>query len=254
MVPQTDRSTSVLVVEDDENILNLLCAYLESAGHRVATASDGPSGLALMLEGRFDICVLDVMLPGETGMEVAEAVRAAGNKTPILFLTALGSEADILRGFNAGADDYVVKPFSPRELVMRLDAILRRSAASLLPDAPPAHMPAPALASASAAATGLEMSPEDPTCRVDGQEVALTHHEHCILRKLVARPNRVFDRSSLIASIYGSDFAISPKAIDVHIHNLRGKLGPQAGALIQTVRGFGYRFVPEAAPQRMARA
>ncbi len=226
-------STSILVVEDDENILNLLSAYLESAGHHVVTASDGATGLSQALKGGFDICILDVMLPSKSGTEIAAALREAGSVTPILFLSALGNETDILRGFGVGADDYMVKPFSPRELLVRIEAILRRG---------PARQ------------TGIEQTLEfgpialdgaQPTCRVRGETVELTPHEYKILRQLLGRPDRVFERSSLIASLYGNEHAVSPKAIDVHVHHLRAKLGEDVGEMIQTVRGFGYKFAPK---------
>ncbi len=221
---------SILVVEDDENILNLLSAYLESAGHMVTTAEDGERGLEVALNGEFDILVLDVMLPNKAGTEIASALRKSGRSTPILFLTALGSESDILSGFGVGADDYMVKPFSPRELLVRINAILRRSA----PDQ-------------SDREAKLEIGPvllddAQPSCWVKGKSVELTPVEYRILRQLMGRPGRVFERSSLVASLYGNDAAVSPKAIDVHIHHLRAKLGNEAGKLIKTVRGFGYRL------------
>ncbi len=223
---------SILVVEDDENILNLLSAYLESAGHEVVTAADGDLGMKSALKGEFDICILDVMLPHKSGTQIASAMREIGSNTPILFLTALGNEADILRGFGVGADDYMVKPFSPRELLVRIEAILRRN---------PTRQ--------SDQDTRLECGPiqlddAQPSCRVNGIAVELTPHEYRILRQLLGRPNQVFERSSLIARLYGNENAVSPKAIDVHVHHLRAKLGDEAGAMIQTVRGFGYKFSP----------
>lgn len=219
-----------LVVEDDVNILNLLSAYLESAGHRVVTASDGNAGLQLALNDTFDICVFDEMLPYKTGTEIAAAMRKVGNATPIVFLSALGNEKDILRGFDAGADDYVVKPFSPRELLVRVEAILRRSSGRST-TSKKMHCEGP-----------IELDEGQPTCRVDGVCVELTPHEYRILRQLLAHPNRVFERGTLIATLYGNEHAVSPKAIDVHVHKLRAKLGRNAGALIQTVRGFGYKY------------
>lgn len=227
-----EPTASTLVVEDDENILNLLSAYLESAGHNVVTASDGKAGFEEAMSKRFDICIFDVMLPGRAGTEIAEAMRETGNKTPILFLTALGNETDILRGFGVGADDYMVKPFSPRELLVRIDAILRR-ASSRHPGEKRGEATGP-----------IQLDAAQPTCKVNGASVELTPHEYRILRQLLARPNRVFERGSLIAALYGNEAAVSPKAIDVHIHHLRAKLGAEAGAMIQTVRGFGYKFSP----------
>jgi len=225
-------ATTVLVVEDDENILNLLNAYLESAGYRVSSAADGESGLQTTREQRFDICVLDVMLPGRSGVELAASMREAGCDTPVLFLTALGNESDVLRGFGAGADDYMVKPFSPRELLVRIDAILRRQRSG-----PPGQH------------QQLKFGPitldcDQPNCLIDGKSLDLTPYEYRILRHLVMSPGRVFGRRALIASLYGNEDAVTPKAIDVHVHHLRAKLGDETGTLIQTVRGFGYTFSP----------
>jgi DNA-binding response OmpR family regulator len=224
---------TTLVVEDDVNILNLLSAYLESAGHKVVAASDGNAGMHKALNGRFDICVFDEMLPNKSGTEIASTMRRAGNATPILFLSALGSESDVLRGFGAGADDYVVKPFSPRELLVRVDAILRRSATGQS-------------AIQQRQTNGpIEIAHDQPICKVNGVPVELTPHEYKILRQLVTQPKRVFDRGTLIATIYGNEHSVSPKAIDVHVHHLRAKLGSEAGGMIQTVRGFGYRFAAQ---------
>ena len=225
--------TTILVVEDDENILNLLSAYLVSAGHEVVAAMDGDTGLENALKDDFDICILDVMLPHKSGIEIASALRRTGSTTPILFLTALGNEADILRGFGVGADDYMVKPFSPRELLVRIEAILRRQPARQ-PDQEPKLEFGP-----------IQLDNAQPNCRVNGTPVELTPHEYRILRQLLGRPNRVFERRSLIANLYGNENAVSPKAIDVHVHHLRAKLGDEAGEMIQTVRGFGYRFSPQ---------
>ena len=231
LAEKSRENYSVLVVEDDENILNLLSAYLQSAGYRVKTATNGDQGLETALEHSFDICVLDVMLPGKSGTEIAAELRQAGCATPIVFLTARGAEADILEGFGVGADDYMVKPFSPRILLVRLEAILKRAHNTPVPDAQiTTH-------------GSIQLDNTQPVCSVNGEPVELTPHEYRILRKLMNHPGRVFERSSLIGSIYGNEHAISPKAIDVHVHHLRSKLGEDTGAMIQTVRGFGYKFV-----------
>ena len=222
--------TSVLVVEDDENILNLLSAYLDNAGYEVVTAADGNSGLQNALEREFDICVLDVMLPGKSGIEVASAMQLAGRITPVLFLTALGAESDILQGFGVGADDYMVKPFSPRILLVRIEAILKR------------FRQRPSRDESITRLGPVELDETQPLCLVNGRHIELTPHEYRILRQLMKRPERVFERRLLISAIYGNDDAVSPKAIDVHVHHLRTKLGEEAGNLIQTVRGFGYKF------------
>ena len=223
----------MLVVEDDENILTLLSAYLESAGYSVTTAVEGNDGLEKALNQSFDMCVLDVMLPNKTGIEIAASLREVACNTPILFLTALGSESDVLEGFGAGADDYMIKPFSPRELLVRIAAILKRNIQKtdkndgLLQYGP------------------IQLDDTQALCKVHGQTIELTPYEYRILRQLVKRPNRVFERRTLIATIYGNEDAVSPKAIDVHMHHLRTKLGEGVGEMIQTVRGFGYKFLLE---------
>lgn len=170
------------------------------------------------------------MLPLKTGSDIAAAMRKCGNATPILFLSAMGNETDILRGFGVGADDYMVKPFSPRELLVRIEAILRRSSTGS-PTEKKVHCSGP-----------IQFDVDQPTCRVNGATVELTPHEYRILRQLLAQPNRVFERETLIATLYGNEHAVSLKAIDVHVHHLRTKLGREGGALIQTVRGFGYKY------------
>lgn len=229
--PKTSRS--VLVVEDDVNILNLLSAYLENVGHQVVTATDGVQGLEIALSKDFDICILDVMLPQMAGTAIASAMREKGDKTPILFLTALGNETDILRGFDVGGDDYMVKPFSPRELIVRIEAIIRRNP-SQLSEQKDRLMFGP-----------LVLDNNQHNCWVNKNSIELTPHEFAILQRMLKRPNQVFNRNTLIAGIYGNEDAVGPKAIDVHVHNLRTKLGNDVAGMIQTVRGFGYRFSPD---------
>ena len=203
---------------------------MESAGHTVVAESDGEIGLFKALNETFDICVFDEMLPNKSGSDIAKAMRQAGIHTPILFLSALSSENDVIRGFDVGGDDYVVKPFSPRELLVRVKAILRRNSPNV---------------SANWHGVGpIKLAEDQPICVVNGVGVELTPHEYLILRQLLSRPNRVLERETLIATIYGNTHAVSPKAIDVHLHHLRAKLGAEVGALIKTVRGFGYRYVP----------
>lgn len=218
---------SILVVEDDKNILNLLAAYLESAGYKITSVTNGSDGLKKALSEDFDICVLDVMLPDKSGVKIAEAMRQAGCDTPIIFLTALGNEADILRGFDVGADDYMVKPFSPRVLLVRIEAILRRLQNST--DQNIVFGP-------------VQLDDNQPRCLLNGTTIELTPNEYRILRQLLKRPGRVFGRTSLIECIYGNEHAVSPKAIDVHVHHLRTKLDDEDGQMIKTVRGFGYMY------------
>ena len=228
-----ESHATVLVVEDDKNILQLLSAYLESAGYTVTTAEDGTDGLHRALHECFDICVLDVMLPNTSGIEIASVLRSSDRDIPILFLTARGNESDVLNGFEVGADDYMTKPFSPRELLVRIAAILKRFRAKDCD-------------SSSTVRYGpIELDDAQAICLIYGQSVELTPHEYKILRQLMQRPNKIYGRHALIASIYGNQHAVSPKAIDVHVHHLRSKLGNEAGNMIQTVRGFGYKLLTE---------
>ena len=237
----------ILVVEDYENILNLLSAYLESAGHEVAAHQDGYVGYKAALTDTFDICILGVMFPNKSGIEIAETMRAQGTEIPILFLTALGAEANVLKGFDAGADDYVVKPFSPRELNVRIQAILRRSQMAM------------ANRNDVLEVGSLRLDVEQPNCDVSGQSNCLTPYEHKILRRLVEQLRRILSRGQLITLLYENDVAVGPKAIAVHVHNIRAKLCDQIGEMIETVRGFsatgscraatpgaGYRETPPA--------
>ena len=228
-----ESHAAVLVVEDDKNILQLLSAYLESAGYTVATASDGADGLHRALHEQFDICVLDVMLPNKSGIEIASVLRSSDRDIPILFPIALGNESDVLKGFEVGGDDYMAKPFSPRELLVRIAAILKRFRAKGCDNDSVVHC------------GPIELNDTQVICQVHGQSVELTPHEYKILRQLMRRPNRIYERGALIASIYGNQDAVSPKAIDVHVHHLRSKLGNEAGDMIQTVRGFGYKLLTD---------
>ncbi len=169
-------------------------------------------------------------MPNKSGVEIASALRGSNEDIPILFLTALGNEADVLSGFEAGADDYMVKPFSPRELLVRIAAILKRFRTQGSHGDSFVHC------------GPIELDDAQAACRVHGRSVELTPHEYKILRQLSRRPNRIYERQALIASIYGNQHAVSPKAIDVHVHHLRTKLGSEAGDMIQTVRGFGYKL------------
>ena len=240
--PNVQPLTNILVIEDDENILNLLCAYLENAGYAVFTATRGDEGLMFALEQTIDLCVIDVMLPNKNGIDIASSMREAGCETPIIFLTALATESDILDGFEVGADDYMVKPFSPRILLVRIEAILRRQRTAI-PQTTRQLSYGP-----------IQLDEEQPNCLLNNALIELTPHEYRILRQLLRRPGRVFERSSLIACIYGRDDAVSPKSIDVHIHNLRCKLYDDDGDMIQTVRGFGYKLAAESGTNTAANA
>jgi two-component system, OmpR family, alkaline phosphatase synthesis response regulator PhoP len=223
----------VLVVDDDEQIRALLRLYLERDGHRVLEAETGPQALQLARSQPTDLVLLDVMLPDLDGLEVCRRLREEFD-TPIVLLTARSGDSDKVLGLDLGADDYVVKPFSPRELMARVRAQLRRRRA---PDAG-----APILEAES-----LVVDPNAMETMLDGRPVALTASEFRLLYTLMARPARVFTRDELIEAIHGDDDpGIIDRTIDVHLGRLRGKLRDRPGQprFIGTVRSIGYRFVP----------
>jgi two-component system alkaline phosphatase synthesis response regulator PhoP len=228
---QPPRAT-VLVVDDDEEIRNLLRLYLERDGHRAVEAADGAGALERAASQPVDLVLLDVMLPGVDGLEVCRRLREVAD-TPIMLLTARSGDADKVLGLDLGADDYVVKPFSPRELMARVRAQLRRR-----------RLPAPP---APVLDTGeLRVDPNAMEVHLDGQPVALTATEFRLLYTLMGRPSRVFTRDELIDAVHGGDDpGIVDRTIDVHLGRLRGKLHDRADhpRFIGTVRSIGYRFV-----------
>jgi len=229
--PWQPSRASVLVVDDDPQIRALLKLYLERDGHRTLEAADGRAALELA-RAQPDLVLLDVMLPGIDGLEVCRRLREAFD-TPIVLLTARSGDSDKVLGLDLGADDYVVKPFSPRELMARVRAQLRRRHR---PDA------APVLE-----ADDLRVDPNAVEAMLDGRALPLTASEFRLLYTLMSRPTRVFTRDELIEAIHGDDDpGIIDRTIDVHLGRLRAKLGDPAGAprFIGTVRSVGYRFVP----------
>ena len=222
----------VLVVDDDPKIRDLLRLYLVREGHRVTPAGDGESALAAARSGKPDLVVLDVMLPGMDGVEVCRRLRDESS-VPVILLTARTGDADKVIGLDAGADDYVVKPFSPRELMARVRAQLRRHRPSVEDE--------PILV-----ADGLELDPNAVAVRLDGTDLALTPFEFRILGALMRRPGRVFTRDDLIDAIHRDDDpGIYDRTIDVHLGRLRRKLRDDAAQprFIGTVRTVGYRFL-----------
>jgi two-component system alkaline phosphatase synthesis response regulator PhoP len=224
---------TVLLVDDDPKIRDLLRLYVEREGHRALFAADGESALETALRNPPDLILLDVMLPGLDGFEVSRRIRDMSD-VPILLLTARSGEGDKVIGLDMGADDYVVKPFSPRELMARVRALLRRRKLE-------AEQEEPILVSGP-----LEVDPNSVEARLDGQSLDLTPFEFRILRSLMRRPGRVFSRDDLIDAIHGDDDpGIIDRTIDVHLGRLRRKLGddPARPRFIGTVRTVGYKFV-----------
>jgi DNA-binding response OmpR family regulator len=229
-------SRPILVVDDDAKILRLVRMYLERAGHRVVEAADGRSALAAIALEEPALVVLDLMLPEVDGLAIIHAVRRTA-RTPIVVLSARGTADDRITGLAAGADDYVPKPFSPAELVLRVQRVLERSSA-----APRQDVPARTLRLA-----GLEVDRDRHEVRVDGRLVLLTPVEFRMLAALLEADGRVLTRERLIDAVYGEDgLDLLDRTIDVHVRRLRDKLDddPERPRFIATVRGVGYRAAP----------
>jgi DNA-binding response OmpR family regulator len=223
--------SNVLVVDDDASIRQLLRLYLERDGHRVAEAADGSVALELAAAARFDVIVLDVMLPGVDGLEVCRRLRESTD-TPIVLLTARSGDSDKVIGLDLGADDYVVKPFSPRELMARIRAQLRRHRS-------------PAVQEPILVADGLQLDPNGARVEVDGSPVELTASEFRLLHALMRNPARVLSRDELINALHGvNDPGIIDRTVDVHVGRLRRKISDTAAQprFVDTVRSMGYRF------------
>lgn len=224
----------ILIIEDERELSSLVRQELRHVGHDVEAAFDGPGGVAAVERIEPDLIILDVMLPGFDGLEVLRRVRAT-QSTPILMLTARSTELDKVLGLELGADDYLTKPFSMREMIARVSAILRRVE----------------LIRAKSDATSAVERIEFPGLLIDvaghevfleGRPISLTATEFRLLRLLAANPGRVFSREYLLEEVWGGEVAVYDRTVDSHIQRLRKKLGAVAGDMIETVWGVGYRF------------
>ncbi|MER5932529.1 response regulator transcription factor [Streptomyces sp. NPDC002054] len=233
----------VLVVEDDPTVAEVVTGYLERAGFAVDHAPDGPTALGHAERRWPDLVVLDLMLPGLDGLEVCRRLRAIA-PVPVVMLTARGDEDDRIAGLELGADDYVTKPFSPRELVLRVESVLRRSHGG------PAASPAQATAAAPVESpsrvlcgAGLIVDPATRRATRNGRELALTLREFDLLAHFLAHPGRAHRREDLMQEVWGWDFG-DLSTVTVHVRRLRAKIedDPAQPQLIQTVWGVGYRF------------
>ncbi len=222
-------SDLVMVIEDEKEIRDLVRYNLERAGFRVALAEDGETGLERLFASRPDALVLDLMLPGRNGLEVLREVRGetATRDLPVLVLTARGAEMDKLMGFESGADDYLTKPFSPRELVARLRALLRRSR--------------PERGAAALTVGPLRVDPLAREVTLEGRPLELTRREFGLLAFLARQPGRAFGREELLRKVWGYDYVGETRTVDVHVRRLRQKLGVEPSP-IQTVTGVGYKL------------
>lgn len=228
-----DRPT-ILVVDDDPTVTEVVSIYLERAGHRVVVASDGQEALEILEDELPDLVVLDLMLPEVGGLEITRWLRAEGD-TPIIMLTARRGESDRILGLELGADDYVVKPFSPQELVSRVKAVLRRTYGSTaMAGEDPLQI------------ADLRIDPQARVVEVRGEELSLTAKEFDLLWELARHPRRVFNRDQLLDLVWGMTDYIDPSTVTVHVHRLREKLeaDPSNPRHIQTVWGVGYKFEP----------
>ena len=232
-----EHAVRVLVVEDDQRLANLTARYLEAHGLHVTLASHGPAGVAEVRRNNFDVVLLDLLLPGQNGLEVCREIRRHSD-VPIIMVTALDDEADRVIGFEAGADDYVCKPFSSPELLARIRALVRRARGQL---GPPDR----------AIEVGrLTIHPSSFQATLDGRVLDLTGYEFAILRVLVERAGRPVSRDQLLDLAKGDGGDVFDRSIDGHVSRLRRKLGddPRHPRLIKTVRGIGYLFVSEEQP------
>lgn len=225
-MPQT-----VLVIDDERDLLDLIAHHLKAAGFDVLTAARGSEGARLAVEKHPDLILLDIMLPDVQGTDVLRKLRqdAATASIPVIFLTARGEEVDRVVGFELGAEDYVVKPFSPRELILRVKALLRRAT-------PDEHGEAKIVQRG-----GIRLDRGRHEVTVDDETLDLTPTEFNLLAFFMDRPGRVLNREALLDNVWGSDVFVTDRTVDTHVKRLRSKLGAGADA-IETVRGVGYRF------------
>lgn len=229
-----DAPPSVLVVEDDTDLADLLTLHLGAAGYAVEHVADGALALQRVLAGSYDALVLDVMLPGVSGTQVCRELRDAGRTVPVLMLTGLGAEADRIAGLDGGADDYVVKPFSIREVLARVSALLRRVAM----ERPPPD------ADETLRVGTLQIRPFDRSVTRQGARIDLTAKEFELLVLLARHPGRTFSRQELLDEVWGIRYAGYGHTVNTHINRLRAKVEPDPAqpTVVQTVWGVGYRL------------
>lgn len=227
--PPPSRQPSLLVVEDEQDLLEVLRFSLSREGFSVRTAENGEDAIRMVRQKRPDLIVLDLMLPTIDGLSVCRALRSNDQTrdVPILMLTAKGEESDIVKGLEAGADDYVTKPFSPKVLLARINTVLRRAGQSG--------------GAGVIEVSGVKLDPERHEVIAEGKPIDLTATEFSLLKLLMTRPGRVYTRQQIIESIHDGFAAVTDRSVDVQVVSLRRKLD-QTGRMVQTVRGVGYRF------------
>jgi len=232
-----EKQHTILVVDDEERIRRLLRMYLEKEHFAIEEAEDGETALRMALEKDYDLILLDVMLPGIDGIEVCSRLRVQ-KATPVVMLTAKGEEANRVQGFEVGVDDYVVKPFSPREVIYRVKAILRRSSAT-------AFLSKETTSGNTIVFPHVMIEHDAHRVTADGQEVSLTPKEYELLHYLAVSPDKVFSREQLLKDVWNYEFFGDLRTVDTHVKRLREKLNkvsPDAAAMITTVWGVGYKL------------
>ena len=227
-----DTSKNILVVDDEVDLVELVSYNLKKEDFIVDSASDGKSALAKIKKGKFDLVVLDLMLPGIQGMELCRLVRNDPDTAglPIIMLTAKGEEVDKILGLEMGADDYITKPFSPRELVARVKAVLRRSEKKIVTE--------------KVIIDDMEIDKERYAVTIKGRPITLSATEFKLLLYLAERPGKVFSREQLLDAIWGNESFVEPRTVDVHIRRVRAQIekDPAHPKYIKTMRGIGYFF------------
>jgi DNA-binding response OmpR family regulator len=236
MTSQDAARRLILVVDDERPIVELIAAYLDREGFRVSACYDGRRAVAAVQDLSPDVVILDVMLPGLDGIEVCREIRAFSDVC-ILMLTARGEEVDTVLGLTVGADDYLAKPFSPREVVARVKALLRRQ-----------RVPGQQVVRPIRTPDGMEIDPARHRLRVDGTAIDVTALEFKLLAALAATPGVVLTRAQLLERVWGAEFTSDDHLVDVHVAKLRRKLGddPTRPRFVETVRGVGYRLREDA--------
>ena len=216
---------NILIVEDEKNMQDIIAEYMQRGGHTCFTADDGIDALMILKNNPMDLMILDIMMPNFDGCTVCKVAREMSN-LPIIMLTAKGSEEDKLKGYNLGADDYMTKPFSPKVLLAKANALLRRSSV----------LPADAINAGK-----ISVIPASHKVFVNGKEIVLTHKEYELLHFFMANPGQIFSREQLLNRIWGYDFEGTTRTVDTHIKTLRQKLGDEGKHIVTLIRS-GYKF------------
>ncbi len=216
---------NILIVEDEKNMQEIIAEYMRRSNHTCFTADDGTDALMILKNNPMDLMILDIMMPNLDGFTVCKLAREISN-LPIIMLTAKGSEDDKLKGYDLGADDYMTKPFSPKVLLAKANALLRRS---------------PVLLADTINAGKISLTPASHKVFVDGQEIVLTHKEYELLHFFMVNPEQIFSREQLLNRIWGYDFEGTTRTVDTHIKTLRQKLGDEGKHIVTLIRS-GYKF------------